>query len=105
MSTHTERNPTVAAHLCSQSDRFDRLDEKLDKITDLLVSNARIEQRTTEIEANVNDHEARIRSMETIQTACSAKNGVINKGVWETFKMLIAAVLAAAGTYYTTSNH
>lgn len=49
------------------------------------------------------DHENRLRCLESTMTSCQARNGLIGGGVWKMLELLIAAALASISTYFATS--
>lgn len=54
----------AADHVCNQGGRFDAIDQKLDQITQILVDNARTEERLKHLEAFKDRADPRIKSVE-----------------------------------------
>lgn len=83
--------------------RLNRIEEKLDSVTDMLTQLGRIEERASGLETRVNRHEFRIDLIEGMQRDHSEKlTGHISKGhVWERAAWIVlAAVLSAFGKFF-----
>ena len=84
------------------SDRLDRIDVKLDKLSEAVSQLARIEERIShqtegmsQIDARLNDMEARIRALE-LQ---SSSRGVLLAGI-ERFGWIITSALIGLAAYF-----
>lgn len=64
--------PRGEDHTCHAGDRFEKIEDilqrqdlKLDKIADLLIQNAHLEEKMAVVRVAIDDHETRIRCLET----------------------------------------
>lgn len=83
--------------------RLNRIEEKLDSVTDMLTQLGRIEERASGLETRVNRHEFRLDTIEGLQRDQSDKlNEHIGRGhVWERAAWIVlAAVLSAMGKFF-----
>ena len=85
------------------SDRLDRIDVKLDKLSEAVSQLARIEERIAhqtesmgQIDARLNDMEARIRTLE-LQ---SSSRGVLLAGIERFGWIVISALIGVAAFFY-----
>jgi hypothetical protein len=75
--TQGERLGTIESALVRLTEHYETSNRKLDQITDLLVSNARIEEKLGDIKNIVRDHEVRLRDLEQ----ASSKNSYFSNGL------------------------
>lgn len=83
--------------------RLNRIEEKLDSVTDMLTQLGRIEERASGIDTRVQRHEYRLDVIEGIQRDQSEKlSSHIGRGhVWERAAWIVlAAVLSAMGQFF-----
>ena len=67
---------------CTEGKRFDRIEELLTKLSDLLVSNATCDLRIDHIEAIIADHEARLRKIEQDKEKQNNNGKWLERLVW-----------------------
>lgn len=91
----------VAEHLAQDAARFDRIEQKLDRITDTLIALARAEEKLVNLEMHratvldlLDNHEERLDNHETRLNAGAVTLGAIQKIFWI---VLAGGIPAAAG--------
>lgn len=83
--------------------RLNRIEEKLDSVSEMLGTLGRIEERAAGLETRVNRHEFRIDLVEGLQREQAMElSKHLGKGhVWERAAWIVlAAVMAAAGKFF-----
>lgn len=83
--------------------RLNRIEEKLDSVSETLAQLGRIEERATGLETRVNRHEYRLDVIEGLQRDQSRElSQHVGKGhVWERAAWIVlAAVLSAMGKFF-----
>ena len=87
--------------LLMEDDRLQRIEEKLDKLSDVIVGMARVEEKIEDLETRrsesherVNRISARLDCIETGQASANAKLETIGKAVW----FMVAGGLTVIGT-------
>jgi chromosome segregation ATPase len=85
----------------TNADRLDRIEEKIDKMSDAIVSIARaeekisgLEQLTVDLHRKITDLEERLRKVEDIANMASSELKVINKVFWIAITTLITGGIA-----------
>ena len=83
-----------------EEERLQRIEEKLDMLTDVIVGMARVEEKIEDLETRrsesherVNRISARLDCIETGQASVNAKLGTIEKAVW----FMVAGALTTIG--------
>lgn len=71
-----------AEHVCTEGRRFDRIEELLTKLSDLLVNNATCDLRIDHTEGVMVDHEARIRILEKAKENSGPNNRWLERVLW-----------------------
>lgn len=80
----------MAEHVCTQGDKFDRIETKLDTLIELQIENARIEEQMTSVLKLTADHEIRLRKVEQL----TGTNSIFTKS----FVKVVLVALSAIGT-------
>ena len=85
----------------TNADRLDRIEEKIDKMADAIVSIARAEEKisgleslTVDLHRKLTDLEERLRKVEDIASQASSELKVINKIFWIAITTLITGGIA-----------
>ena len=85
----------------TNADRLDRIEEKIDKMSDAIVSIARaeekisgLEQLTVDLHRKITDLEERLRKVEDLANMASSELKVINKVFWIAITTLITGGIA-----------
>ena len=85
----------------TNADRLDRIEEKIDKMADAIVSIARAEEKisgleslTVDLHRKLTDLEERLRKVEDIASQASNELKVINKVFWIAITTLITGGIA-----------
>ena len=85
----------------TNADRLDRIEEKIDKMSDAIVSIARAEEKisgleslTVDLHRKLTDLEERLRKVEDIASQASSELKVINKVFWIAITTLITGGIA-----------
>ena len=85
----------------TNADRLDRIEEKIDKMSDAIVSIARAEEKisgleslTVDLHRKITDLEERLRKVEDITNQASSEIKVINKVFWIAVTTLITGGIA-----------
>ena len=85
----------------TNADRLDRIEEKIDKLSDAIVSIARaeekisgLEQLTVDLHRKITDLEERLRKVEDITALASSELKVINKIFWIAITALLTGGIA-----------
>ena len=85
----------------TNADRLDRIEEKIDKMSDAIVSIARAEEKisgleslTVDLHRKLTDLEERLRKVEDIASQASNELKVINKVFWIAITTLITGGIA-----------
>ena len=85
----------------TNADRLDRIEEKIDKMSDAIVSIARAEEKisgleslTVDLHRKITDLEERLRQVEDITRSASSQLAVINKVFWIAISTIITGGIA-----------
>ena len=85
----------------TNADRLDRIEEKIDKMADAIVSIARAEEKisgleslTVDLHRKITDLEERLRKVEDITNQASSEIKVINKVFWIAVTTIITGGVA-----------
>ena len=85
----------------TNADRLDRIEEKIDKMSDAIVSIARAEEKisgleslTVDLHRKITDLEERLRKVEDITNQASSEIKVINKVFWIAVTTIITGGVA-----------
>lgn len=85
----------------TNADRLDRIEEKIDKMSDAIVSIARAEEKisgleslTVDLHRKITDLEERLREVEDITRSASSQLAVINKVFWIAISTIITGAIA-----------
>ena len=88
----------MVEHGCTEGKRFDRIEELLTKLSDLLVSNATCDIRIDHTEAVAVDHEARIRALEKEREKDGNNGKWVERIMWLLFATAVGVL--ASGVQY-----
>ena len=87
----------------TNADRLDRIEEKIDKMADAIVSIARAEEKisgleslTVDLHRKITDLEERLRKVEDITNQASSEIKVINKVFWIAVTTIVTGGVAMA---------
>tara|TARA_B100001093_G_scaffold6187_1_gene6243 strand:- start:13248 stop:13550 length:303 start_codon:yes stop_codon:yes gene_type:complete len=85
----------------TNADRLDRIEDKIDKMSEAIVSIARAEEKisgleslTVDLHRKISDIEDRLRKVEDIAALCQRELKVINKIFWIALTALITGSVA-----------
>ena len=85
-------------HGCTEGKRFDRIEELLTKLSDLLVSNATCDIRIDHIEVVIVDYEARLRALEKAREKAGNNGKWVERIMWLLFATAVGVL--ASGVQY-----
>jgi hypothetical protein len=86
----------------SEQTRLDRIEEKIDKMSEAVISLARAEEKIANLGDSTHmilkrlvDYDDRIRKMEAVSSECESKLKTISMLFWTTITATIASVIGA----------
>ena len=86
----------------SEQTRLDRIEEKIDKMSEAVVSLARAEEKIANLSDTTHiilkrlvDYDSRIRSIEKVNVDCESKLKVIGMLFWATITAIIGSIIGA----------
>lgn len=83
-------------HICTEENRLDRIESKIDKLGDALIAIARVDERVAAVEERVSEiytliaeHEDRVRDLESF----AIKNNQVIKNIIKLVWIIVTAVI------------